>query len=187
VKVGIAKIIAAGALIALLSLALAACGGDDGGDSQGAETTSSAQESEPQPATTGGSAADFEPAPLQVSGEGTELREAAEAVHAFYVTRARDEWSETCSRIAQPLFEKLEGLAKQSEQKSCAEFLESFTTPMSNEEWREVTVMDAESLPVDGGQATLVYQGAAGKTYSIPLREEGGEWMMEALQGTTSG
>ncbi|HEX7279088.1 MAG TPA: hypothetical protein VF255_05620 [Solirubrobacterales bacterium] len=175
------KVIVVAALVALLALALAACGDDDGGDSQGSETTASVQESESQPA-----AAEFEPAPLQVSGEGADLREAAEAVHAFYVTRARGEWSETCSRIAQPLLEKLEGLAKQSEKKSCAEFLESFTTAMSNEEWREVTVMDAESLRLGGGQATLVYQGAAGKTYSVPLREEGGEWMMEALQGTTS-
>lgn len=183
-KAGISKIIAAGALVALLALALAACGEDDGGDSdsQGAETTSSAQEGGSQP-----TAADFEPAPLQVSGEGEDLREAAEAVHAFYVTRARGEWSATCSRIARPLSEKLEGLAEQSEKKSCAEFLESFTTSMSNEEWREVTVMDAESLQVNGRQATLVYQGAAAKTYSIPLREEGGEWMMEALQGVTSG
>lgn len=183
VKRGVAKIALAAALAVLLALALAACGGDDDGSHNG-ETTSSAQEGEPQPA---GAAADFDPAPLQVSGEGAELREAAETVHAFYVTRARGEWSATCSQLAQLLSEKLAGLAEQSEKKSCAEFLESFTTAMTNEEWREVTVMDAESLRVAGQQATLVYQGAAGKTYSVPLREEGGEWMLEALQGTAAG
>jgi len=187
VKVGISKTITVGAIVALLSLALAACGGDDGGDSQGAETTSSAQEGAQQPTTAGGSAAEFEPAPLQVSGEGTELREAAEAVHAFYVSRARDEWSATCSRVAQTLLEKLEGLAAQSERKGCTDLLESFSTPMSNEEWREVTEMDAESLRVDGKQATLVYQGAGGETYSIPLREEGGEWKVESLAATSLG
>lgn len=186
-KAGIFKIIAAGALVALLALALAACGGDDEGDSQGAETTTSAQEGGSQPAAAGGSAAEFEPAPLQVSGEGAELREAAEAVHAFYVARARDEWNATCSRAAQPLLEKLEGLAAQSERKSCTDLLESFSTPMSNEEWREITAMDAESLRVDGKQATLVYQGAAGETYSIPLREEGGEWKVESLAATSLG
>jgi hypothetical protein len=183
-RVAAAKIIAAGALVVLLTLALAACGGDDEGDSQGAETTTSAQEDGSQAAAAGDSAAEFEPAPLQVSGEGAELREAAEAVHAFYVTRARDEWNATCSRVAQTLLEKLEDLAAQSERKSCTDLLESFSTPMSNEEWREITAMDAENLRVSGEQATLVYQGAAGKTYSMPLRDEGGEWMMEALQGT---
>ena len=174
----------AAALVALLALALAACGGDeDGGGSQSAETTSSSQEDGSQSAA----ASDFEPAPLQVSGEGAELREAAEAVHTFYVTRARDEWSATCARVAQALLEKLEGLAAQSERKGCTDLLESFTTPMSNEEWREVTVMDAESLNGGGTQASLVYQGAGGVTYSMPLREEGGEWKVESLAATSLG
>jgi hypothetical protein len=179
---GISKIAVAAVLALLLALALAACGGDDdGGDSQGAETTSAAQEGGSQPA------ADFEPAPLQVSGEGVELREAAEAVHGFYVSRARDEWNATCSAAAQVLLEKLEGLAAQSERKGCTELLESFSTPMSNEEWREVTVMDAESLRIDGMQASLVYEGAGGETYSMPLREEDGEWKVESLAATSLG
>lgn len=186
-RVGIAKTIAAGVLVALLALALVACGEDDEGDSQGAKTTTSAQEAGTQQAVAGGSAAEFEPAPLEVSGEGAELREAAETVHAFYVTRARDEWNATCERVAQALLEKLEGLAAQSERKGCTDLLESFSTPMSNEEWREVTVMDAESLRVDGKQASLVYQGAGGEIYSMPLREEGGEWRVESLAATSLG
>lgn len=180
-KGGISKTAVTAALVALLTLLLVACGGnDDDGGSKDESTTSSTQEA-------GSQSPEFEPAPLQVSGEGAELREAAEAVHAFFVTRARGEWSATCSQIAQALLEKLEGLARQSEQKSCAEFLESFTTPMSSEEWREVTVMDAESLDVSGEQATLAYRGAGDESYSVPLREEDGEWKMEALQGATSG
>lgn len=169
------------ALVALLALALTACGGDDddSGSKEG-ETTSSTQEDGSQSTT----ATEFEPAPLKVTGEGSDLREAAEAVHAFYVTRARSEWSATCSGVAQALLEKLEGLAAQSERKGCTDLLESFTTPMSDEEWREVTVMDAESLRVNGQQATLVYQGAADTTYSMPLREEGGEWKVESLAAT---
>lgn len=170
-------------LFALLALTLAACGGDDdGGGSQGSATTSTKEDG-----VATGPTDDFEPAPLQISGEGDELQEAAEAVHAFYVTRARGEWSATCEQVAQVMLEKLESLAKQSERKDCADMLESFTTVMSDEEWREVTVMDAESLNASGEQATLVYRGAGDEIYSIPLREEDGEWRMEALQGTTSG
>lgn len=170
-------------LFVLLALTLAACGGDDdGGGSQGSETTGAKEDG-----AVVGPTDDFEPAPLQISGEGDELREAAEAVHAFYVSRARGEWSVICEEVTAVMLEKLESLARQSERKDCADMLESFTTPMSDEEWREVTVMDAESLDAGGGQATLVYQGAGDKTYSIPLREEDGEWRMEALQGTTSG
>ena len=184
-KGGISKTAVTAALVALLALALAACGGDDdGSSSKSGETTSGAQEDGSQPTST---TSDFEPAPLEVSGEGSELREVAEMVHAFYVTRARGEWSATCSELAQAMLEKLEGLAKRSERESCPEFLESFTTPMSDEEWREVTVMDAESLRVNGKQATLVYQGAGGTTYSMPLREEGGEWKVESLAAAPLG
>ncbi|HWM54281.1 MAG TPA: hypothetical protein VNO20_02680 [Solirubrobacterales bacterium] len=182
---GIFKVLVAAALAALLALGLPACDDDDGGSSDG-ETASSSKEGGSQ--TGGGEpGADFEPAPLRVSGDGAELREAAEAVHAFYVARARDEWSATCSRVAQAQLEKLESLAAQSERKGCTDLLESFSTPMSNEEWREATVMDAESLRVDGKQASLVYQGAGGETYSIPLHEEDGEWKVESLAATSLG
>ncbi len=172
---GTSKVFVAAALAALLALGLAACGGDDDGGSPDGGTASSSKE--------GG----FEPVPLQVSGDEPELREAAEAVHGFYVARASDEWDAACSQVAQPMLEKLEGLAAQTEVKGCPEFLESFTTPMSNAAWREVTVMDAESLRSEGGRATLVYRGTGGETYSMPLREEGGEWKLEALQAAPSG
>ncbi len=184
---GISKIFAVAALTGLLVLGLVACG-DDEGPSQDSGPTASSNEAESQGESgAGGSAADFEPAPLKVSGEGPELPEAAEAVHAFHVTRARDEWDATCSQIAEPLLEKLEGLASQSERKGCAEFLEYFTTQMSNAAWREITVMDATDLRVEGQQAFLTYRGAGGKVYSMPLREEGGEWKMEALSASAMG
>jgi hypothetical protein len=184
---GISKSFVVAALTALLALGFIACG-DDEGPSQDSGPTASSKEAESQDdGGAEGSAADFEPAPLKVSGEGAELREAAEAVHGFYVARASGQWDAACSQIAQPMLVKLEGLAAQTEVKGCPEFLESFTTPMSSAAWREVTVMDAESLRSEGGRATLVYRGTGGETYSIPLREEGGEWKVEALQATPSG
>lgn len=164
------------ALTALLALGLVACGGDDdGGPSQDGETASSAKE--------GG----FQPAPLRVSGDDPELQEAAEAMHAFFVARASDEWDAACSRIAEPMLEKLEQLAVQSERKGCVGLLESFTTPMSDAAWRDVTTVDADSLRVDGAQATLVYRGADDEAYSMPMREEDGEWRVEALMATPLG
>lgn len=90
---GIFRIVFAGALVALLALAFAACGGDD----EGSETTASsqsggAQQKEPGSAqkedagqagkgsdgkaagedSDGGSGGDVEPAPLKVSGGGSE-------------------------------------------------------------------------------------------------------------------
>ncbi len=171
----------------MLTLGLAACGGDeDEGASPDGGTASSSKEGGSQ--TGGGEpGTEFEPAPLRVSGDGAELREAAEAVHAFYTARARSDWDATCSRIAAPLLEKLEGLAAQTEQKGCAKFLEAFTTPMSAAAWRDVTVIDAGDLQVEGPQASLLYQGAADKAYSMPLRREDGEWKVEALMASASG
>jgi hypothetical protein len=175
VEVRISKAFVMAALTALLVLGVTACGGDDGGASQDGGTTSSSKE--------GG----FQPAPLRVSGDDPGLREAAEAMHAFYIARASDQWDATCSLVAKPMLEKLEQLASQSERKGCAELLEAFTTPMSAAAWRDITTVDADSLRVDGAQAVLVYRGAGNEVYSMPMREEDGEWRVGALMATPLG
>lgn len=118
----------------------------------------------------------------------SELQEAAEVVHGFYVSRAAEEWEKACSYLAKPNIEQLEKLANQSARSSgadCATVLKSFTRPLPASVEREITTVDAGSLRREGEQGFLIYYGAGRLKYAMPLREEGGSWKVAALSGTT--
>ncbi|HMC50098.1 MAG TPA: hypothetical protein VKH20_05590 [Solirubrobacterales bacterium] len=123
------------------------------------------------------------------SGE-SELREAAEVVHGFYVSRAAEEWDKACSYLAKSNIEQLEQLANQSTKSQgadCATVLKAFTQPLPASVEREITTVDAGSLRHEGEQGFLIYYGAGHVKYAMPLRDEGGTWKVAALSGTTIG
>jgi len=114
----------------------------------------------------------------------SELQEAAEAVHGFFVARAEGRWADACSHLSASLLKQLEHLAEKSERSSCASFLASFTTQLPPATWREITTVDAGSLRNEGERAFLIYYGAPQKTvYAMPLASEDGEWKVGALAG----
>lgn len=152
------------------------------------------------------------PAPLKVSGGGSkqfqvkggdnsiqnygeeadesELEEVAEIVHGFYVARVEEEWEKACSYLAKGNVEQLEQLVHQSPQfkgKGCRAILESLTPPLSTSTQRETTIVDAGSFRHEGEQGFLIYYGAEGAVYAMPLREEGGTWKVAGLVGTLIG
>lgn len=120
----------------------------------------------------------------------SELREAAEVVHGFYVSRAAEEWGRACSYLAKSNVKQLEQLVSQapkSRQVDCASALEAFTQPLPLAIEREITVVDAGSLRHEGEQGFLIYFGADRVKYSMPLRNEGGTWKVAALSGASLG
>jgi len=117
-------------------------------------------------------------------GDESELQEAAEAVHGFFVARAEGRWADACSHLSADLLDQLGHLAEKSERPNCASFLASFTTQLPPSTWREITTVDAGSLRHEDEQAFLIYYGAPEKTvYAMPLAEEDGEWKVGALSG----
>lgn len=115
----------------------------------------------------------------------TELREAAEATHGFFVARAEERWADACSYLSKSLLQQLEQLAAKSERTSCASFLSSFTTRLPPAVWREITTVDAGSLRQEGEQGFLIYYGAPEKTvYSMPMKFEDSEWRVGSLSGS---
>lgn len=123
------------------------------------------------------------------SGE-SELEEAAEAVHSFYVARAEEQWDTACSYLSKSNIEQLEQLGSQSPQfknAGCAPVLKAFTRPLPAAVNREITTVDAGSLRREGEQGFLIYFGADHVKYAMPLRDEGGSWKVTALSGTTLG
>ena len=160
----------------------------------------------------GGKSAEEVETPLKVSGGGSaqfrtkggdnsiqefgdesdesELQEAAEVVHGFYVSRAAEEWDKACSYLAKSNIEQLEQLANQSPKSKgadCATVLKAFTRPLPASVEREITTVDAGSLRREGEQGFLIYYGAGHVKYAMPLRDEGGAWKVAALSGTTLG
>jgi hypothetical protein len=118
-------------------------------------------------------------------GDESELQEAAEATHGFFVARAEERWADACSYLSKSLLQQLEQLAAKSDRTSCASFLGSFTTELPPAVWREITTVDAGSLRHEGEQAFLIYHGAPGKTvYSMPMMFEDSEWKVGSLSGS---
>lgn len=120
----------------------------------------------------------------------SELQEAAETVHSFFVARATSDWKGACSYISKSMSAKLEQLAKSStelEDKSCASFLESFTGQPTASEWRETTTVDAGSLRTEDEQAFLIYYGPDKTVYAMPLADEDGTFKVGALAGSPLG
>jgi hypothetical protein len=197
-----ARGLALGALSALLALAPLACGGPG-------ESSATTQ---PTRAQGGGEAAGSQAlplAPLRVPGGGSaqfrvkggdnsvqefgaeageaELREAAEAVHAFYVARVASEWSRACALLSEAQIESLEKFAAESPEvhgTGCPAALAALTKQASPSLARQLTTVDAAALRRESEQAFLIYTGPPGKTvYAMPLRREVGAWKLSALNG----
>jgi hypothetical protein len=184
-------------------------GENDAGSAQQAQDNSksgSENSSGKSSGSTGFSAEEVE-TPLKVSGGGSEqfrakggdnsiqefgeesseseLQEAAEAVHGFFVARATGEWAKACGYLSKAMSEQLEQLAASStslKDKGCASFLQAFTSKLSASAWRETTTVDAGSLRHEGEQAFLIYYGPKKSVYAMPLKEENG-WKVGALSG----
>jgi hypothetical protein len=120
----------------------------------------------------------------------SELQEAAEAVHDFYVARAEEDWSKACTYLAASMVKQLEQLAGQSaEQKSqdCGAILKAFTRPLPASVRRETTVVDAGSLRREDDRAFLIYYDFEHKPYAIPLEDKDGTWKLTLLSATPLG
>lgn len=130
---------------------------------------------------------------IQEYGEETddsELQDAAEAVHGFYVARAEEDWAKACTYLAKSMVAQLEQLAGQSPQfkdKGCAVILKAFTRPLPASVRRETTVVDAGSLRREDERGFLIYYDAEKKPYAMALEDEDGAWKLTLLSATPLG
>jgi hypothetical protein len=176
-------------------------GGAGGGSSSGQQSGSkdsstgfTAEEVETPLKVSGGGAEQFRTKggdnSIQEFGEesgGSELEEAAEAVHSFFVARATGDWESACGYLSKAMTEQLEQLAASStslKDKSCAPFLQAFTGKLSASAWQEATTVDAGSLRQEGEQAFLIYYGPEKTVYAMPLVVEDGSFKVGALSGS---
>jgi hypothetical protein len=149
-----------------------------------------------------------ETAPLKVSGGGSgqfrvkggdnsiqdfgeesdesELEEAAASLHDFLVARAEEDWPTACSHLTKAVAQQIQRLAQSSKLsgEGCAGILAAMTPSLPPRVQRESTIVDAGSLRSEGEQAFLIYRGAEGAVYAIPMKPEGGTWKVGALAAT---
>lgn len=181
--------------------------GQSGGSQNGSSQSQQGNDDDGSSAGSGGVAT-----PLKISGGGSEqfrnkggdnsiqeygeesdeseLDEAAEALHSFYVARAEENWSSACTYLSKSMVQQLEQLAAQSPQlksKGCAAILHAFTRPLPPSVARETTVVDAGSLRTEGEQSFLIYYGEGKVAYAMPMKQEDGGWKVTLLSATPLG
>lgn len=128
----------------------------------------------------------------------SELAEAAEALHSYYVAVSQDDWPTACSYLAEEVKSGLEKFNSKSggQRGACEEALDGLFGSRSAEVRSAFTKVDAVSLRRDGDQAFLLYHGSEydtggsygkGDLYSMTMRVEDGGWKVVFAAGNQMG
>lgn len=106
---------------------------------------------------------------------------AAIALHGFLDARAAGAWRDTCSYMSTAVGASLIQLSGHSRGASCPDALASLATDLPPAALREAAVAEAAALRVEGDRAFLLFQGARGTAYFMPMAREGGTWKVAAV------
>jgi hypothetical protein len=134
------------------------------------------------------------------SGE-TELTEAAEALHRYFVAFASSDWKTACSYLAKSVVQGFKQLASSgggSTNKDCASIFAALSGGIdrSAQLRHEMTEVDAYSLRREGDQAFLIYRGMEYDTgssygpsdlYAMLMKQEDGTWKVGLVSGNEMG
>lgn len=185
---GVPRTLLACAAIALLGLALSACGGDS--DDSTATTGTSAGAPANGAASAGGSASFATPGgdnSIQQFGEeadDSELEAANDALVEYMEARASDDWKGQCTYLANAAVASLVQLAAGSPQfkgKGCEAILEALLSSAPPSTRANTMTEGMGALRVEGERGFALYHGAKGVNYFVPMVEEDGEWKVGAL------
>jgi hypothetical protein len=128
----------------------------------------------------------------------SELAEAAEVLHSFYVAVSQDDWPTACSYLAEEIKSVLEKYNSRSsgQTDACEESLDGLFRARPAEVRSAFTKVDAVSLRRDGDQAFLLYHGSEydtggsygkGDLYSMTMHLEDGGWKVVSVAGNQMG
>jgi hypothetical protein len=180
----------------LLALGLASCGSDGdsgstaGSQPQGGDGTAAV---DPQPGGEGAAAefrvkgGDNSIQEFGAEASGSELDEAAAALNGFLDARVAGEWSKACSHLTKATAASFQQLAFGSEElagKGCGPVLQALSEGVPKATLEEAAEAEAGALRIDGDRSFLLYHGAGGTDYAIPMGREDDDWKVGALAGT---
>jgi len=199
------------------------------GERRGSETKGGGNQRKPvseaggREAASSGSTVKVKVAPLRVSGGGskpfrskggdnsiqtygeesseTELAEAAEVLHRYFVAFAGTNWKTACSYLAESVVQGFKQLAASgggSTNEDCASIFAALSGGIDRPAQlrHEMTEVDAYSLRREGDQAFLIYSGAEYDTgsaygpsdlYAMVMKQEDGAWKVGLVSGNEMG
>ncbi len=115
----------------------------------------------------------------------SELGEAAANLRGYLGARADGDWAKACSYAAAGLTAQLSQLAAGAKGKqaapSCARVLASLSASIPVAARREAAIAHPGALRTEGDRAFLLFRGARGVDYFMPMAQEGGVWKVAAI------
>lgn len=116
--------------------------------------------------------------------------EAAAVLHDFLDARAAGAWRSACQRLAGSvvtgLVQQLAGQANGGPG-HCAEILAALSSGAPPAVLREAAQADVGALRVKGESGFLLFRGAHGESFLMPMRREGGHWKVAAVAASSLG
>jgi hypothetical protein len=118
-------------------------------------------------------------------GNASERAAAAAVLHRYLDARARRDWKAACAQLAQGLSRALaRQLGVKGEEAGCERILARLSAAVPAATLRQAALAEIGSLRVEGGQAFLLFRGAGGDAYFMPMVQEGDAWKVAAIAGS---
>jgi hypothetical protein len=191
------------AVAGLLTIGLAACGGNSTGPSS-SSSTATAPESSSSPSTgdqgssasSGKSSADEGSASFRTPGgdnsiqnygeeaSGEETDAASSALTVYLAARAKGDWARQCALLGKAAAAPLERFAASSSQfkdKGCAAILESLMGGAPASTRANPMTSGVASLRVEGDHGFALFHGSHGVDYFVSMVKEDGKWKVGAV------
>jgi hypothetical protein len=124
-------------------------------------------------------------------GSPSETQAAAAVLHAYLDARVAHRWADACFYLSAGYAATIEAFAqryaKDKGVKSCAEVLEALATGSSQQALVATAQADVGALRIDGDHGFVLYRGAGGEAFAMPMALEGGAWKVGSLDGAPLG
>jgi len=113
---------------------------------------------------------------------GSEFEEASAALHDYLDARAAGAWAAACEYLAAGVALQLAQLTETQggEGSGCRQALASISLELAPGVLREAAVADVASLRTEGDSGFLLFNGAHGVDYFVPVAREDGAWKVAA-------
>jgi hypothetical protein len=132
---------------------------------------------------------------IQESGSeasGSEFGQAAAVVHLYLDARAAGAWKDACGALSASVTESLTQLTSQgasdaARTPTCPQLLASLSVGLPRSALREAAKADVGAVRVEGDGGFVLFTGAEGTNYFIPIAKEGGTWKVAAIAASPVG
>lgn len=115
----------------------------------------------------------------------SEFAAAAAALHGYMDSRAAGAWRDACSYMAHGFGASLAQLSGEAGGGNCPTALAALSAGIPRASLRDAAQADVASLRSEGDGGFLLFRGARGVAYFIPMTKEGSAWKVAALAPST--